>query len=234
MPSVAGRRTAGARDVCVRRLTAASALALALAAAGCTGGGQPIGSLAGGRGATIAFESIDGPPHPVFQRLVENLAAEAVARQVIVISREAAPSYRIRGYMAAHVEGRRTHIGWVWDVYDADKHRVLRIADEEPGGRAGADAWNAADEAMLRRIARTGMDRLAAFLDAGGARSLPNEPPVGTNGPAVAAIGGGQAQPADAGAGTPNAPAPASPKRPQRTAHATALEAAMALADTRP
>src|SRR5262249_47400328 len=91
-------------------------------------------------------------------RLGETIRGDGGGGQVTVICGEATPSYRIRGYMAAHVEGRRTHIGWVWDVYDADKHRVLRIADEEPGGRAGADAWNAADEAMLRRIARTGMD----------------------------------------------------------------------------
>ena len=52
----------------------------------------------------------------------------------------------------------------MWDVYDDDKLRALRITGEEAGGRAGGDPWSVADEAMLRRIARASMDRLAAFL----------------------------------------------------------------------
>ena len=172
MRSAAGRYAAGAARAW--RLIAMPALMLALGAAGCTTDGQT--SLVAGRAGTIAFESIDGPPQPVFHKLVESLAAEAVARQVAVISREGAPQYRIRGYLAAHVERGRTHIGWVWDVYDAEKRRTLRIAGEEPGGRRGSDAWAAADEQMLRRIARTSMDRLAAFLGDSGTRPPPSAP----------------------------------------------------------
>jgi len=54
----------------------------------------------------------------------------------------------------------------VWDVYDADKRRVLRIAGEEAGGRPGSNAWAAADEQVVRRIARTSIDRLVTFLAA--------------------------------------------------------------------
>lgn len=178
------------------------ALALALSATACVSDGKT--SLVIGRAATVAFESIDGPPQPVFQKLVENLASEAVARQVSVISREANPNYRVRGYMAAHVEKRRIHIGWVWDVYDVNKHRVLRIADEELGSGSAADAWSAADDAMLRRIARSGMDRIATWLGGSGAAPFPAQPPAGADGIAVAAAENG------------------------------ALAAALALADTRP
>jgi len=221
MRSARGRRPAGGDGPYAGRLLAASALALAFAVTGCAGDGQPMAGFASGRGATIAFESIDGPPQPVFQKLVEDLAAEAVARQVMVISREATPSYRVRGYMAARMEGRRTHIGWVWDVYDANKHRVLRIASEEPGSRRGGDAWAAADDAMLRRIARASMDRLAAFIDAPGAPRSPSEPPAGADGANIAAIGSG-------------ARADASSFAPAPPANASALEAALALADRRP
>jgi hypothetical protein len=192
MRCATGRRVAGAAKAW--RLIAMAMLALGAAA--CTTDGQP--SLVAGRAATIAFESIDGPPQPVFHKLVESLAAEAVARQVTVISREAAPQYRIRGYLAAHVERGRTHIGWVWDVYDAEKRRTLRIAGEEPGGRRGSDAWAAADEQMLRRIARTSMDRLAAFLGDPGT-SAPPAAPAGGDGPRVAS-GPGAAAPALAAA----------------------------------
>ena len=181
-----GRRVAGAVSIGARRLLALPALVLALGAAGCTTDGQP--SLATGRPATVAFESIDGPPQPVFQKLVESLATEAVARQVMVISRDSTPQYRIRGYMAAHVERGRTHIGWVWDVYDAEKRRMLRIAGEEPSGRRGSDAWTAADDQMLRKISRTSMERLAAFLGDSRTRPPPEEP-ADTDGIRVAAAG---------------------------------------------
>ena len=115
-------------------------------------------------GPTIAFESIDGPPVGVFNRLVDNISSEAQSRNVAIASREGAANYRVRGYLAAQVIRGRTHISWVWDVYDDVKVRALRIRGEEAGGRAGGDPWSIADEQMLRRIARTSVDRLAAFL----------------------------------------------------------------------
>jgi hypothetical protein len=201
----ATRLMAGARIMRAGPVLAAPLFALALTA--CVADGQPGLSLAASRGATVAFESIDGPPQPVFQKLVENLAAEAVGRQVSVISREARPQYRIRGYLAASVEGRRTNIGWVWDIYDADKRRMLRIVGEEPGSRRNPDAWAAADDAMLRKIARQSIDRLATFLNAPGTDRPPSGP-QGADDMTVAA--------ADEGA------------------RASALAAAVALADARP
>jgi hypothetical protein len=218
--AIAAGQLAGAKRARAWRL--GGVFAVALAANGCTTDGGPMASFASARTGTIAFESIDGPPQPVFQKLVENLATEAVARQVAVISREATPQYRVRGYMAAHIADRRIHIGWVWDVYDANKRRVLRIANEELGGRSGGDAWAAADDAMLRKIARTGMDRLATLLDGSGAGRPAAEPPAGGDGVAVAAAG-------DELPASGFMPA----RRPQRSAQAPALEAALALADTR-
>ena len=143
-----------------------AAALLTLCAAGCSETTSSNASLtASGRSApTIAFDSIDGPPVGVFNRLVDNLSAEAQGRQLALASREGAANYRVRGYLAAQVIRGRTHISWVWDVYDDDKLRALRIVGEEAGGRAGADAWSVADEAMLRRIARTSMERLASFV----------------------------------------------------------------------
>jgi hypothetical protein len=145
-----------------------------------------MASVSTGRGATIAFESIDGPPVAVFQNLVTTLSAEAAARQVQVVSRTGDPAYRIRGYLAAIVVGGKSHISWVWDVYDANKQRVLRIAGEEAAGRPGANAWGVADEQMVRRIARSSIDRLAAFLAAPSAPPL--EPAPGQ--PAIASADG--------------------------------------------
>ena len=102
----------------------------------------------------------------MFNRLVDDLSAEAQCRATSPSpSREGAANYRVRGYLAAQVIRGRTHVSWVWDVYDGDaKLRTLRITGEEAGGRAGGDPWSVADEPMLRKIARTSMDQLAAFL----------------------------------------------------------------------
>ena len=154
-----GQRASGAHGLALNRtrLGIAACLALALAAGGCANapGPAPMASVSTERGASIAFESIDGPPVAVFQNLVTTLSAEAPSRQVQVVSRTGSPAYRVRGYLAAIVVGGKSHISWVWDVYDADKQRVLRIAGEEATSRPGSNAWAAADEQMVRRISRS-------------------------------------------------------------------------------
>jgi hypothetical protein len=142
-----------------------------LLAAGCNTLGQPTAAFAVAQGATVAFESIDGAPPAVFHRLVQNLSEEAAARAVPVVSRQGAAEYRVRGYLAALTSGRRTTVAWVWDVYDREQRRALRIAGEQridaPGGDARRDdPWAAADDRVLRAIARTSMERVATFLAA--------------------------------------------------------------------
>jgi hypothetical protein len=153
-----------------------------LAAAGCTTDGQPVFGSAGFgatglRGTTVTFESIDGPPETVFRKLVAQLSQEANARQMAVVSRESPAQYRIRGYVAAHVQGKKTTITWVWDVYNADRQRAQRIAGEVPGATSER-AWAAADDQVVNRMARDGMERLAAFLaNPGPAPGEPAAPP---------------------------------------------------------
>jgi hypothetical protein len=118
---------------------------------------------------TVAFDSIDGPPEPLFRRLVAQLSQESNVRKVAVVSREQPAQYIIRGYMAAHVQGQRTTITWVWDVFTAGHERVARFTGEVPGAPAER-AWAAADDAVVARVAQDGMSRLAAFLAASGPR----------------------------------------------------------------
>lgn len=135
---------------------------LGLTGAGCVPDAKPTASLASR--ATVAFDSIDGPPPGIFQKLVRNLNEEAELRRVSVVSRDDPSQYRVRGYLSAHVAKGRTSIAWVWDVYDLEQRRALRITGEEPGTRKG-DAWASADDEMLQQIARKGMDQLTAFLN---------------------------------------------------------------------
>ncbi len=137
--------------------------ACALALCGCNPDNQAV-SAAQPRGATIAFDSLDGLPPGQFQKLVQDLDNEAQARHLAVISREQPSAFRVRGYLAVKVSKRQTTITWVWDVFDQDENRAIRISGEETAKVRHRDAWAAADDAMLRQIARASMDQLAAFL----------------------------------------------------------------------
>jgi hypothetical protein len=149
-----------------RRGAAAALLAATLA--GCATGVDAVNPFAmasqpATSGASIAFESIDGPPPPVFNRMVATLNEEADARHLAVVSRAGPADYRVRAYVSALVDRRKTSFAWVWDVYDADKQRVLRITGEETGDGRRRDGWSAADDQVVRRIARSGMERIMAF-----------------------------------------------------------------------
>jgi hypothetical protein len=143
-------RTAGSP----RAALAATLLAIGCGLGGCASGGPGGGAFAqAGGGATVTFESIDGPPPQVFDRMVNLLDSESKLRNVAVVSRDGSASYRIRSYLAAQVSRGRATIAWVWDVYDRDQQRAIRLSGEEPAGKAGRDAWAAADDVVLRRIA---------------------------------------------------------------------------------
>jgi len=173
------------------RVLAVMLLAMATVLAGCAGGNAPSNSYAmapsGGSGATVAFESIDGPPPQVFDRMVGVLDSESKLRNLSIVSREGQASYRVRSYLAAQVIRGHAMIAWVWDVYDSGQQRALRLSGEEPASKsAGRDAWAAADDLVLRRIAQAGFSGLTAMVNG----TVPTEalpaPSPARAGPAVA------------------------------------------------
>lgn len=156
-----------------------------LTIAGCGPDGQPAVNLAQPRGATVAFESIDGPPPAQFQTLVKDLNDEAQSRKLAVISRDKPSAYRVRGYLAAKIVKGHTTISWVWDVFGQDNRRALRIVGEETVKNRQSKGWAAADDAMLKRIAGSSVTKLAAFLIS--PEAAPNAPPPAP--PQVALLG---------------------------------------------
>ena len=142
----------------------------------------------GGSGATVAFESIDGPPPQVFDRMVGVLDSESKLRNLSIVSREGQAAYRVRSYLAAQVSRGRTTIAWVWDVYDRNQQRALRLSGEEPAGKAGRDAWAAADDLVLRKIAQAGFSGLTAMVNG----TAPADAPPPAPGAEPARPGGGE------------------------------------------
>ena len=125
-------------------------------------GGAAGGILRDGRsgGQPWRFESIDGPPPQVFDRMVDVLDSEIEAAQPLDrVAAKAVPPTACAAISRRRVVRGRTVIAWVWDVYDGNQQRALRLSGEEPAGKAGRDAWAAADDLVLRKIAQAGLER---------------------------------------------------------------------------
>lgn len=178
--SCRARGVAAAVSVGVGFFRVSLAFAAAALLSACNTTGSPTATLTGTRGASVAFESIDGPPPDIFRKLVARLNEEAQTRKLAVVSRESPSTYRVRGYLATRVEGNRTSVSWLWDVYDAENRRAFRIAGAQarPGKHKADEAWNVADDAMLKSIAGTSLDQLAAFLTASDAPAAPDAPVI--------------------------------------------------------
>ncbi|WP_024506173.1 hypothetical protein [Bradyrhizobium sp. ARR65] len=177
-----------ASRVGLRACFAAVLLATAGALGGCAGSAGPSGAyaMATTEGPTIAFESIDGPPPQVFDRMVGVLDSESKLRNLSVVSREGQAAYRVRSYLAAQVVRGRAVIAWVWDVYDRDQQRALRLSGEEQAGKAGNDPWAAADDLVLHKIAQAGLSGLSGMLNGMPEDAPPPAPATPKSGPAIA------------------------------------------------
>jgi hypothetical protein len=235
-----GRRGTRTAASFVAKPSTLFAIACALALAGCSQDGATNVSAAQPRGATVAFESIDGPPTGQFQKLVRDLSDEAQARRLAVTSREQPSAYRVRGYLAAKVVQGETTISWVWDVFDKDEHRALRVTGEETANAKHKDAWNAADDAMLQRIAQSSMDQIAAFLTSsdvapGTPDAVPQLALMGTpdsspeaagifkiSNPTPDPVSGSSAEPIPAATGDGSVPLP--PQKPTQSAEVSTSE----------
>jgi hypothetical protein len=184
-------RAASGRRPVPRAAVAALLLAMAGSLGGCAGGGTASNAFAmapatTSNSPTVTFESIDGPPPQVFERMVGVLDSESKLRNLAIVSREGQASYRVRSYLAAEVSRGRTTIAWVWDVYDRDHQRALRLSGEEPAGKAGRDAWTAADDLVLRKIAQAGLSGLSSMVNGTAPADAPPVPAPDQRGPAVA------------------------------------------------
>jgi hypothetical protein len=177
MQGVGDRFGPSGRPVWRCRAALSVLLLVGLAAGACT---TDESSLGAARPGTIAFESIDGPPPATSQRLVQQIERAAQAHNLAVVSHEAPAQFRVRGYLSARVERSRTSIAWVWDVYDVEQQRALRIRGEQPGGRTRD--WAAADESVLRHIADDGMDQLAELVGPPAAAPAAAAPTVAASG----------------------------------------------------
>ena len=101
-------------------------------------------------GPTVAFESIDGPPPQVFDRMVSVLDSESKLRNLSIVSREGGASYRVRSYLSAQV------------VRGTDHHRLgLGRLRPQPAARAAAFRRGSRRQGRTRRLGRGRRSRAA-------------------------------------------------------------------------
>ena len=184
-------RDASTKWRAISRVAIAAVLLAACALGGCASSGGPASgafAMASGGAATVTFESIDGPPPQVFDRMVSVIDTESKLRNLSIVSRESAATYRVRSYLSAQVVRGRTMIAWVWDVYDGSQQRALRLSGEEAAGKPGRDAWAAADDMVLRKIAQAGLSGLSSMINGTPADTPPPALAPGKRGPAVATV----------------------------------------------
>src|SRR5258706_12645864 len=92
-------RAARASRTAPRAAVAALLLAIGCGLGGCAGGGAAGGAFAmAGGSPTVAFESIDGPPPPGFDRMVDVLGSESKLPNPPIVSREGTAPYPVRTY----------------------------------------------------------------------------------------------------------------------------------------
>ncbi len=138
-----------------RAVIAAALLAVASGLGGCASDGRSnsYAMVGGGGGATVAFESIDGPPPQVFDRMVGVLDSESKLRNLSVVSREGQAglpgpklSRRRRSAMAAPpLPGSGT------SMTPTSSARCACPATEPTSKSGRGDAWAAADDLVLRQ-----------------------------------------------------------------------------------
>jgi hypothetical protein len=141
------------------RFVAPFALLAALAVAGCANSDPTVtGSIPANHSQTIAFESVDGPPRPVFDRLVSALAAEAEQRELPVVTHTGPSAYRVRAYLATFIEKKKKRaLGFRWVPHQSPYSHVLvevSIPRRQMSVRTWLAKWRPGCPKMTRAILR--------------------------------------------------------------------------------
>ena len=120
-------------------------------------------SLGSPRGAAVALASIDGAPAAVTARFSALFASAAAQRDMTIADAQKA-NYLVRGYLTAYPVENGTAIGYVWDVFDASRHRTQRVNDAIIVHSSDTDAWQLASDGVLDSLAAKSAEDLVQFL----------------------------------------------------------------------
>ena len=212
-------------------ILAAAIVAALLALSGCSGKVHPFGKGSDApaynpfdKAPPVTLVAADGIPDEKRARLAQYIDVEARRRGISVkFDKPSRSDFRLSGKLTAAGGRSGTLVAYVWDVVPPDDNPAERITGEEKTDvKAGGDAWEAVDDAMLFQIALNTADRLSSYLGRRGyyVRNVALMPPPDTDDPRYAMA---YALPGDPVTGqTPPPPAIASAPTPAATASVAA------------
>ena len=150
---VARRQVAGAASVAL----------LAMALASCQQGLE--GRAVSAAGVPVAVETIEGAPAGIQDKVNAEVASQASARRIEIVSGEAQPRYRLKGYLTAYSTGEgETALAIVWDVFDASRKRAQRVSTTTLAKGQADDPWSKIGESQISKATAQSMNDVAAFL----------------------------------------------------------------------
>lgn len=146
-----------------RRVMAAALAGLsALALGACQ---QLDGPAASAAGVPVAVETIEGAPAALQDKVNAEVASQASARRIEIVSGETQPRYRLKGYLTAYsTDTGETALAIVWDVFDSSKKRAQRVSTTTLAKGQAEDPWSKIGESQISRATAQSMNDVAAFL----------------------------------------------------------------------
>lgn len=145
--------------------------AIAVASIGVAGCQQGLmeGAAVSAPGVPVAVETIEGAPDALQAKVSAEVATQASARRIELVSAESAPRYRLKGYLTAYpTDNGETALAFVWDVFDSSKKRAQRVSTTTIARGQSQDPWQQIGETQIAKAASQSMNEVASFLAASG------------------------------------------------------------------
>ena len=121
------------------------------------------GSMTSPRPSTVALASVEGVPPALLARFDRIFAKEASDREISLVDPKTA-RYLVRGYLSASPSEKGADVAYVYDIFDADQHRIERVNDVLTVPGNAPDAWALLDDQTMASLAGRSADALAVVL----------------------------------------------------------------------
>ncbi len=135
---------------------------------------QIEGRAVSAAGVPVAVETIEGAPVALQDKVKAEVASQASARRIEIVSSESQPRYRLKGYLTAYsTDTGETALAIVWDVFDSSKKRAQRVSTTTLATGQADDPWSKIGESQIAKATAQSMNDVAAFLAGTGGGTAP-------------------------------------------------------------
>jgi hypothetical protein len=110
-------------------------------------------------GVPIKIAAVEGMPAERHDAVIAVVRGEALVHAIELT--ETDPRFFLRGYLGLQERDGEMRLGFVWDVFDANRTRARRITADVATSSA---SWDEVGEAEIRNAAAKAMNEVAAFL----------------------------------------------------------------------